>query len=71
MRRLLIALDSVGIDPFGHDRPDSVYSESRFLFPRGTAAKQRLLPGTGDVIRVDHECASGVLVETDVTGGGD
>lgn len=30
---LLIALDSVGIDPLGHDRPESVYANSRFLFP--------------------------------------
>ena len=58
--RLLVALDSVGIDPHGHDRPDSVYSESHFLFPRGRG---------GDVIPVEHGCASGVLVETDVTGG--
>lgn len=36
MRRvLLMALDSVGIDPLGHDRLDSVYADSRFLFPRG------------------------------------
>lgn len=33
---LLIALDSVGVDPLGHDRPESVYSESQFLFPCGT-----------------------------------
>jgi hypothetical protein len=33
-RVLLIALDSVGIDPLGHDRPESVYTHSRFLFPR-------------------------------------
>lgn len=32
-RVLLIALDSVGIDPLGHQRPDSVYAHSRFLFP--------------------------------------
>jgi hypothetical protein len=34
-RVLLIALDSVGIDPLGHDRPESVYARSRFLFPSG------------------------------------
>ena len=34
-KQILIALDSVGIDPLGHDRPVSVYSDSRFLFPRG------------------------------------
>src|SRR5215470_13298189 len=33
-RVLLVALDSVGIDPLGHDRTDSVYAQSRFLFPR-------------------------------------
>jgi len=32
-RTLLIALDSVGIDPLGHQRADSVYARSRFLFP--------------------------------------
>ncbi|MBI1832944.1 MAG: hypothetical protein HYR84_16005 [Planctomycetes bacterium] len=32
-RILLIALDSVGIDPRGHDRAESVYADSRFLFP--------------------------------------
>lgn len=58
--RLLVALDSVGIDPQGHDRPESVYSESRFLFPRGRS---------GEVIPIEHERASGLLVETDVTGG--
>jgi hypothetical protein len=31
---ILIALDSVGIDPEGHDRPESVYGQSRLLFPR-------------------------------------
>lgn len=36
-RILLIALDSVGIDPLGHDRPESVYAQSRFLFPRRCA----------------------------------
>ena len=33
-RVILIALDSVGIDPLGHGRPESVYGQSRFLFPR-------------------------------------
>jgi hypothetical protein len=33
-RVILIALDSVGIDPEGHTRPESVYCRSRFLFPR-------------------------------------
>jgi len=64
-KAVLIALDSVGIDPFGHDRPDSVYRDSEFLFPKGRS---------GPVIRVEHRCASGpvqrgILVETDVTGG--
>lgn len=60
MRRvLLIALDSVGIDPMGHDRPDSVYGQSRFLFPRG--ATGRLLP-------VRNAPLPGALVETDVVG---
>jgi len=35
---LLIALDSVGIDSLGHERPESVYAQSRFLFPRGRRA---------------------------------
>lgn len=60
MHRVLIALDSVGIDPLGHDRPESVYSESRFLFPRGSS---------GDALAVRHPSTAGVLVETDVTGG--
>jgi len=58
--RLLIALDSVGIDPLGHDRPESVYGDSRFLFPRGCAAAP--LP-------VRDSPVAGVLVETDVTEG--
>lgn len=58
--RILIALDSVGIDPLGHDRPESVYSESRFLFPGGSR---------GDVLPVWGGSLPGVLVETDVTGG--
>jgi hypothetical protein len=64
-RVILIALDSVGIDPLGHNREESVYSGSEFLFPRGAA---------GDVLPVvrrcpDGTCRHGVLVETDVTGG--
>lgn len=64
-RVILIALDSVGIDPLGHDRADSVYSGSEFLFPSGMA---------GDVLPVvrrcpDGTCRDGILVETDVTGG--
>ena len=56
MNRLLIAVDSVGIDPLGVDRPESVYATSRFLFPRGYRGGMARVPG-------------GVLVETDVTGG--
>lgn len=64
-RVLLIALDSVGIDPLGHDRPDSIYSNSEFLFPHGAS---------GNALPVSRQCADGtrrdgVLVETDVTGG--
>jgi len=60
MRRLLlIALDSVGIDPLGHDRPESVYAQSRFLFPQGQSGA--LLSVTDGPIR-------GALVETDVVG---
>ncbi len=62
---LLIALDSVGIDPLGHDRRGSIYGDSAFLFPRGKR---------GPVIPVVREtprgACGGVLVETDVTGGG-
>lgn len=58
--RILIALDSVGIDPLGHNRPESVYSESRFLFPRG---------GQGEVLPLPAAPRPGILVETDVTGG--
>jgi hypothetical protein len=42
-RVILIALDSVGIDPLGHNRPDSVYANSRFLFPRRIEAGPVLL----------------------------
>jgi hypothetical protein len=57
---VLIALDSVGIDPLGHDRAASVYAESRFLFPRG----QR-----GDILTIDRAPWQGALVATDVVGG--
>jgi Metalloenzyme superfamily len=64
-RRILVALDSVGIDPLGHNRPESVYADSTFLFPRDR---------TGPVLEVvrespDGKLRRGVLVETDVTGG--
>lgn len=58
-RILLIALDSVGIDPLGHRRPESVYSESRFLFPRDHS---------GDPLPITKAPFPGVLVETDVVG---
>jgi hypothetical protein len=54
-RVILIALDSVGIDPFGPDRPESVYAQSRFLFPR------RAGPGP---VSVPHAPVPGALVET-------
>ncbi|MBI3863368.1 MAG: hypothetical protein HY290_15870 [Planctomycetia bacterium] len=57
--QLLIALDSVGIDPLGHDRPESVYGASRFLFPRGRS---------GSIVPVDGALVPGILVETDVAG---
>jgi hypothetical protein len=57
---LLIALDSVGIDPLGVDRPDSVYAESAFLFPKGSHA---------DVQPLTNSPVPGALVETDVTDG--
>jgi hypothetical protein len=56
---LLIALDSVGIDPLGHARPESVYAHSRFLFPAGS---------TGDLISIRDSPVPGTLVETDVVG---
>lgn len=56
---ILIALDSVGIDPLGHERPESVYSQSAFLFP----------PGRGSPRPVTAGPRPGALVETDVTGG--
>jgi len=43
-RVILIALDSVGIDPLGHDRQESVYANSRFLFPRRTGPGPLPLP---------------------------
>jgi hypothetical protein len=58
--RILIALDSVGVDPLGHNRPDSVYSDSRFLFPKGA---------TGAVLPLKDSLRPGLLVETDVTDG--
>src|SRR5260221_8255864 len=58
--RILIALDSVGIDPLGHDRRESVYGESRFLFPKGTR---------GEVISLAEAPRPGILVEADVTDG--
>ncbi|MDC3378686.1 hypothetical protein OAX78_00200 [Planctomycetota bacterium] len=57
---VLIALDSVGVDPLGHDRPKSVYAQSRFLFPTGQPGFPVALP---DAPR------EGALVATDVTGG--
>ncbi|MEK6235279.1 MAG: hypothetical protein N2C14_11270 [Planctomycetales bacterium] len=61
-RGLLIALDSVGIDPLGHDRDESVYSESRFLFPRGRQ---------GDPLEISDGPIPGALVATDVAEGRD
>ena len=58
-RVILLALDSVGIDPLGHDRPESVYAHSRFLFPRGAA---------GDVVPITAAPIPGALVATDVVG---
>jgi hypothetical protein len=59
---LLLALDSIGIDPLGHDRPDSVYARSRFLFPAGR---------TGDPLPLPDAPVPGVLVETEVVGNRD
>jgi hypothetical protein len=58
-RLLLIALDSVGIDPLGHGRPESVYARSRFLFPAGRQ---------GDLLGLPDAPVPGALVETDVVG---
>jgi hypothetical protein len=54
-RVLLIALDSVGIDPLGHNRTESVYSQSRFLFPRQVGPDPMPLP---------RSPCEGALVET-------
>jgi hypothetical protein len=62
---LLIALDSVGIDPLGHDRPDSIFSDSEFLFPRGQSGSKLHVSRCSPSGKTHH----GVLVETDVTGG--
>ena len=59
-RCVLIAVDSVGIDPLGHNRADSVYGESRFLFPRDAS---------GDLLALPEAPVEGALVETDVTDG--
>jgi hypothetical protein len=56
MRVILIALDSVGIDPLGHNRPESVYSKSRFLFPKDR----------GELLSLPNSPVPGVLVETSV-----
>ena len=56
-RVILIALDSVGIDPLGHNRPESVYAGSRFLFPPA----QDLFP-----LWIDNAPLPGALVETAV-----
>jgi hypothetical protein len=61
-RVILIALDSVGIDPLGHDRPDSVYAQSRFLFPRRSGK---------DPCSLADSPVPGVLVETVVAGPAD
>jgi hypothetical protein len=59
-RAVLLALDSVGIDPLGHNRPESVYAHSRFLFPR----ERR-----GDPLPITDAPLPGALVETDVIAG--
>lgn len=61
-RAVLIALDSVGIDPLGHRRPESVYAASRFLFPRDPS---------GDVTPITGAPLPGALVATDVVSGHD
>ncbi len=58
---ILLALDSVGMDPLGHDRPESVYAASRFLFPRRHSADRVLLLTDAPI--------PGALVATDVVGG--
>src|SRR5262245_24196093 len=63
MRRvILIALDSVGIDPFGHNRPESVYANSRFLFPHQAVS---------DFLPLSDSAVPGALVETAVADGDD
>ncbi len=57
---ILVALDSVGVDPRGHEHPDSVYRDSAFLFPRGAR---------GECVALSASPVEGALVETDVTGG--
>ena len=59
---LLLALDSVGIDPLGHNRPESIYAGSRFLCPQDER---------GDLLAVPNGPVPGALVETDVTGAYD
>lgn len=58
-RVILIALDSVGIDPLGHGRPESVYAGSRFLFPKA---------GKGDLLTLSDSPIPGALVETQGIG---
>jgi Metalloenzyme superfamily len=63
-RVILIALDSVGIDPLGHDRPDSVFAHSRFLFPRGRqggALQHSPVEGALTDTIVAHEDAPGAI----------
>ncbi len=62
---ILVALDSVGIDPLGHNRPESVYADSVFLFPpdRTGPALEIVRESPDDTLR------RGILVEADVTGG--
>ncbi len=64
-RGVLIALDSVGVDPLGHDRPGSVYRDSQFLFPSGRP--DTVVPVVRQ--RPDGSECRGLLVQTDVTGG--
>src|SRR6266571_2798655 len=59
-RILLIALDSVGIDPLGHDRPESVYAGSRFLFPARRECKQQ----AGEPLPLVNAPLPGALIET-------
>ncbi len=59
-KSLLIALDSVGIDPLGVSRPESVYFASQFLFPKDTEGPVQTLPAAP---------IPGLLTYTDVTDG--